>query len=315
MNCPNCHTPLPANARFCGNCGAVIAESRIPTSESPKTSSPTPTRQTRLPLLAGGAGVIALCLFALVIVILLVSGNNSDPLLIAVQDEPYGEITEILLLDDDEPVTIGSAPNGYTYGSFQPSVIAPNGKWLALLEIAGNTDQGYELNLASLSDSKILFSTDEALCNFYDQQSFCGFSSDSKYFAYTLFKESRDEASLSIINNKGEETLIVPDMIFLQFFSDNQRVLLLEYQNGGIEGLAWTDLNKGEINPITRLSNNDFLSSGPILSPDNKQVYFAIDGELMVVPVDGGSPKRILQEINSIGSMGIQGVHPYRGVR
>ena len=301
MNCPNCDTPLPANARFCGSCGAVIAAaSSTPTPVHPATKRPSSTTPNRFLFLAGGVGVVVLCLLGLIVV--LASGvlRGRDPLLIAVQDEPYGDVSEILLFDNNDPVTIGSAHDGYNSGAFSPSAIAPGGDWMVLLEIDGNTNQGYQLNLISLPEGETLFTNDEAICNFFDQSSYCGFSANGKYFAYTLYEERNEEASLSIINQKGEEITSLPDAVFLQFFPDNQRFLFLEYLDGEIEGLAWADVDKGETNSITNLSSDDFITSWPILSPDGKQVYLVMDNDLMGVPAEGGSLQRLYQEVNNI---------------
>jgi Tol biopolymer transport system component len=314
MKCPNCQSDLLSNARFCGVCGSPVVAAAggnaeagagvtaVPGTAIPAAAGPvvaTAASSRRLWMIGGGILAVALCLVLAAVTLFAVVPrvtSRSQLILYTVNDDAPGSVANSLLVmqpDGSNSLEIIRNRNGFwlpTSRSQQTSYLAPNGRWLAVIERVGQSSD-WELAVYTVDGAAPLLTDRSALVQGSFQS--MGFSPDSRRFAYTSHDSRRNEVALHVIDDKGSEIAVVTDVVFSAFFPDSRRILGIQVDSDGLfDLLVWVDTGSGEVNRITSLSD----SSGwirPLVTADSRKVYFYADEELLAVDVSGGAGQRI----------------------
>jgi Tol biopolymer transport system component len=310
MKCANCQSDLTPNARFCGVCGAPVVAAAGPGADAGATAVPETARPpiTRGPTTRGAANrrwymiggailALVLCLAMAAVTIFAVVPRvtaRSQLILYAVNDEGFGFGANSLMVmgpDGRNNLELIRNRNGFWLWndhSAAKSFIAPNGRWLAAMERAGQSGE-LELTVYAVDSAAPLLTHRLGP----SMPIGVGFSPDSRYFAYTSHDSRRTETTLHIVDQQGSEIMAVPDVVFSDFFPDSRRILGIQLDDEGLfDWLVWVDVASGQVNRITSLSD----SSGwvrPLIAADGRKVYFYSDDELLVVEVGGGASQRV----------------------
>lgn len=291
MNCPTCNTRNHSNARFCGNCGTALnqAASRQP----PAASHHRPAASRRIPLwligLLGGLVVLVLVAIAafLLLSTLLDGLAGSGQILYTVVDGGILDTIGLMEPDGTNTTELVRERNSIWLPT-SDAFLSPDTQRLIYYE---HTNNSWELVLISTQETGApLLVEDRAIRP--GGLTLHGFSPDSNYFAYTSTDDD-DDITLHVVDKNGVEVLNLPDLVFADFFPDNNHVLVLETDEDGLfRAISRVDLATQTVTFITDLAD----SSGwvhPLVAPDGNHIYFQSDDELFIMPLAGGSPQHV----------------------
>lgn len=296
MQCPNCHTDVPANARFCGVCGQTLNAAGTHISAKGKVQPKRPRSRLRplwLLLLAGVicTGSLAVIYFFALPNLNLTIGNPPERVVLAIAEEnSFGDPETIASLrpDGTEYQELMYDRNGLGLPTDTKNTLSPDGHWLMVYE---QNQEGQSLLLVNSADGSVILSDDEVVLSTNLQ--LYGFSPDSSLFAYTHINEESHEIALVVVDDVGNERLVVPDVVYGTFFPDSQRLVVIQTDEEGLfTSLAWLSLADGTVNSLVSLAD----SAGwvrPQVAPDSRGVYYYADDQLMYITLDGNNSESI----------------------
>lgn len=124
--CGNCGSPVPVEARFCGECGASHSPETPPLPPPAVAPPPPAVGRSRGRRLMIAAGVTAFGLIVAVVFVVIVRSGDAPPPAAADGDAQIGDGSPDDALNDDEAANDDAAANdGPANGPAEPSVVLP----------------------------------------------------------------------------------------------------------------------------------------------------------------------------------------------
>lgn len=213
----------------------------------------------------------------------------SNRIVFGISENYYSGPQQLISIDlkGGDEIELFSDPQGFniplSQGLFWQSPLSPDGHHFAVYEgesglvLFGDTETG---SLTELDET--------------DFNMFAGYSTDSKYFAFTIMDTNSDyEPSMMVVDMEGNITQVEEEFIFLQFLQNSNKLLVGNVTDVDDDeaGIGIYNLSNGEYDEITFYE----FTTLPAVTSNGKYLYIVEDGELIEINISKGSQAYIYE--------------------